>query len=101
MRDMKARIARLQARVAPSKVECSGACAGFRMYMLRRDAETGEQFTVCSADYPLWRTVKATDWPATIREYDAFKREYAPERARAHQAVPCCRTSGAARNYEL
>lgn len=74
----------MQRLTSPSKIECSGACTGFRMGMVRRDDKTGEQFTVCGADTPLWRSIKGTEWPSSLQDYLEFKQAYGPARTQAH-----------------
>lgn len=96
MRNLRSRLRSVQAKILPPRLECSGVCLGFCLDMVRQDAETGERFIVCIADQPIWQAEKGTDWPATIRDYEAFKVDYMAERAWAHrpEVRPRWRASG-------
>jgi len=87
MRDFRERVRKLEDRVTPKRVECKGNCAGYRMMsesLDPRDKDTGQLFRVCSVDKPVWRAIKGTEWPETLREYQEFREAFITERALAH-----------------
>lgn len=88
MRNFSRRLQKLEATSRPQAVACRWYCLDYRMKFGPPDPpdkETGLQIQVCRLDSPIWKRVKGTERPETLREYEQFKTEYREERARAHQ----------------